>query len=156
MSQEAFQVANRSNLQRNMLEQLRSASPLTYYDSDWRAGTVKLANGQELRADIRYNLVARLLEVRRPGSPTASDSVLTLTQFQTLQLGTALPSVQREFVIHPYRSAQSGRDVNLFEKVTAAPGPLQLLLLHEVVTQTATQIVTPGATGRAAEEGIEQ
>lgn len=157
MRQETFQIAVRSGQQQRMLEELRAASPLTYYDSDWRLGTIKLANGQELKAEMRYNLMARALEMHRPGPPARPDTVLLLPQFQAAQFSTALPSVYREFVAHPYKSEQSKRDYNLFEKLTTASGPVQLLLLHEVVLQSsATASITPGGTGKPANQSIQR
>jgi hypothetical protein len=156
LRQETFQIAVRNGHQKLMLEQLRAASPLTYYDSDWRPGIVKLANGQELKAPMRYNLVARALEIQRPGPPAKPDSVLVLPQFQTVQLGTALASVNREFVAHPYQSEESRRDYNLFEKINSVPGPVDLLLLHEVIAQTTSTAFAPGGTGRPADQRIER
>lgn len=157
IQQERLQVAVRNGQQQRALDDLRSASPLTYYDSDWRTGMVKLANGQGMMAQMRYNLVARTLEIHRPGPPARPDTVLLLQQFQEAQFGTALPAVHREFVAHPYQSEQSRHDYNLFEKLTAAPGPVQLLLLHDVVLQSSpTASVTPGGTGKPTVQNIER
>ncbi|WP_133271360.1 hypothetical protein [Hymenobacter radiodurans] len=156
LRQETFQVGVRNAHQQRIVEQLKMASPLTYYDSDWRPGTVKLANGQEIKAPMRYNLVARALEIQRPGPPAKPDSVLLLPQFQAAQFGTALPSLFREFVAHPYQSDQSRHDLNLFEKINSVPGPVDLLLLHEVVAQTTSSAFAPGGTGRPADQRIER
>jgi hypothetical protein len=156
VQQEAFQVAVRNAHSQRALEDMRTASPLTYYDSDWRTGIVKLASGKEIKAPMRYNLVARALEIQHPGPPARPDSVILLPQFQAVQLGTAIPSAYREFVAHPYQSEQSRRDYNLFEKISSVPGPVDLLLLHEVVTQTTASTFAPGGTGRPAEQNIQR
>jgi hypothetical protein len=153
VQQEVFQVGVRNNQRLLLLEQLRAASPLTYYDSDWRNGTVKLADGREVKATMRYNLLARMLEVRKAG---LTDSVLALNQIQTIQLGTAQPAVYREFAVHPYGSEISRRDYNLFEKISQTAGPLQLLLLHEVILEKSAPLLAPGGTGRPAEEQIQR
>jgi hypothetical protein len=156
IQQEAFQVAIRNGQGQRVLEEMRAASPLTYYDSDWRTGILKLANGQEMKAQMRYNLVARALEIHRPGPPARPDTVLLLQQFQAAQFGTTMPGVYREFVAHPYQSEQSRRDYNLFEKISSVPGPVDLLLLHEVIAQTTTSTFSPGGTGRPAEQNIQR
>lgn len=156
LQQEAFQIANRNAQRLRLLEQFRLASPLTYYDSDWRPGTAKLADGREVKAPMRYNLVTQALEIRRASTLGLSDSVLVLPQFLAVQLGTAVPAMYRDFVMETYESATSQRDYNLFERITQTAGPVQLLLLHEVILESTAPAFAPGVTGRPAEQTVQR
>ena len=156
LQQEAYQVGIRNAQRQQLLDQLRLTSPLTYYDSDWQSGTAKLADGREVKAPMRYNLVTRALEIRRASTLGLSDSVLVLPQFQAVQLGTATPAMYRDFVKEPYVSATSRRDYNLFERITQNAGPVQLLLLHEVILENTAPAFAPGGTGRPAEQTVQR
>lgn len=156
LQQEAFQVAARNAQRLQLLEQFRLASPLTYYDSDWRPSTAKLADGREVKAPMRYNLVTQALEIQRASTLGLSDSVLVLPQFLAVQLGTAVPAMYRDFIIETYESATSQRDHNLFERITQTAGPVQLLLLHEVILESTAPAFAPGGTGRPAEQTVQR
>ena len=119
---------NRSTAASRAAAEAEAAHPEHYLSPDWAPGVVlALAGRPQPVPGLRYNMVRHWLEVHDPAVPGGL-RVLPVGSIWGSDVIGANGQVEAQFGAYP----GPGRDGRLFFQELTAPGPVRLLLRHEV------------------------